>query len=79
MIAYIYLFLIKYLGGLMIWVAFSFSFAILSGGGFYTFFYARPRQDPNAAVYNYLAYLSYVLWGLSGLILISMLCCFKAI
>lgn len=78
-VSYIYLFLIRYFGGIMIWIAFTSSFLLLIGGGLYSFFYARPRQDPNAAVYNYLAYLSYVLWALAGLILFSMLCCFNAI
>lgn len=78
-ISYIYLALIRCFGGLMIWVAFAISLLILIVAGLYTYFYARPLYDPLSDTYNYLAYASYVLWGLAGLLMLTMLCCFNAI
>lgn len=40
-LAYLYLFLIRLMGGLIIWVSFGVTLAALISAGFYSFFYAR--------------------------------------
>lgn len=41
-VAYMYLFLIRYLGGVIIWLSFAVSFLVILGAGFYSYFWARP-------------------------------------
>lgn len=44
-IAYMYLFLIRYLGGVMLWISFAFSLILFISAGFYTWFWARPKYS----------------------------------
>ena len=41
-VSYLYLVLIKYLGGILIWLSIALTASIFFAGGFYSFFYARP-------------------------------------
>lgn len=45
-LGYLYLFLLRLMGGALIWVSFVSTFLILFGAGFYTYFYARVQYDP---------------------------------
>jgi Plasma-membrane choline transporter len=63
----------RYLGGVIIWGSFAITFAILFGFGFYTYFYARHQYDPDSPTQNYLAYTAYVLWALSGILVLALL------
>lgn len=78
-LSYLYLFVIRLVGGFIIVLAFLSAIIICAGGGFYSYFYARPTYDPANPVYNYLAYAAYVCWGLAGLIVFSIICCYDAI
>ena len=40
-LSYLYLFVIRLIGGWIIWVCFDLIFLLLLGGGFYSYFYAR--------------------------------------
>jgi hypothetical protein len=40
-LGYFYLFLLRLLGGVIIWISIAATFLILFGAGFYTYFYAR--------------------------------------
>jgi len=48
-------------------------------GGFYSYFHARKKYDPQDPVYRYLAYAAYVLWALCAALLLSLICCYNAI
>lgn len=76
---YLYLFVIRFVGGAIIWISFALIVLILAGGGCYTWFYLRPTYDPSNPTYEYLEYGSYALWGLSVLTCFLMLCCYNAI
>jgi hypothetical protein len=78
-IAYLYLFAIRFMGGMIIWVSFFVTLAALISAGFYSFFYARKQYAESDPTYNYLAYVAYVSWGLAGLVALSILFCYNAI
>lgn len=40
-LGYLYLFLLRLLGGVIIWISIAATFLLLFGAGFYTYFYAR--------------------------------------
>lgn len=76
---YLYLFLIKYILGYIIWGCLFISMSILLGSGFYTYFHARPQYDELNPTYQYLEYASYGLWAVTGIYAIGVLCCCDAI
>lgn len=78
-IAYIYLFMIRFMGGVIIWVSFAISLLVLVGAGFYSYFGAMPQYDSEDPVKQYLEYGAYVAWGLACVLILSLLCCFNAI
>ena len=78
-LSYLYLFVIRLVGGFIIIIAFLSAIIVCAGGGFYSYFYARQKYDPANPVYNYLAYAAYVCWGLAGLIFFAIICCYDAI
>lgn len=78
-LSYLYLFIVRCLGGIIIWVSIVLGWCILVAGGFYTYFYARPTYAVDDPTYKYLEYGSYVLWGLAGLEIIMIVCCLSAI
>jgi hypothetical protein len=78
-VCYLYLFVIRLIGGLIIWLSFLIAFLLFGGGGLYSYFVARPKYELPNPVYNYLTYASYVLWGCAGLVFLSVLCCYNAI
>ena len=41
-IAYLYLFMIRYMGGIIIWISVAASIILLVGAGIYSYLYARP-------------------------------------
>lgn len=79
-LGYLYLFVIRIIGGAIIWVSFIILVLALCGGGLWTYFIKRKDYLPETnEVYQYLTYGSYALWGLSALSALLMLCCYSAI
>lgn len=76
---YSYLFVIRLIGGAIIWVSFFLLVLGLAGGGLYTYFYLRHNYEVANPTYKYLEYASYALWGLSALTLILLACCYHAV
>lgn len=76
---YLYLYVIRLLGGLIIWISFGIIVATEVGAGLYTYFYLRPQYETGNPTYDYLAYGSYALWGLAGVTVILLLCCYNAV
>jgi hypothetical protein len=79
LLGYLYLYVIRLLGGVIIWLSFALSLLIIAASGFYTYFYARNEYDPLNPTYRYLEIASYVLWGIAGALLVLILCCVNAI
>jgi hypothetical protein len=63
----------------MIWFSIGITFATLSAAAFYTYFYARVQYTPEIPSYQYLQILSYVFFGLAGIVLLAILLCFNTI
>jgi len=78
-LGYLYLYVIRLLGGVIIWLSFALSLLIIAAAGFYTYFYARVEYDPLNPTYHYLEIASYVLWGIAGALFILIFCCVNAI
>jgi hypothetical protein len=76
---YLYLFVIRIIGGAIIWISFVLIVLALVGGGFYTYFYERTKYEVTNPTYDYLAYAAYTLWGLAVVIGLLLLCCYNAI
>ena len=74
-IGYAYLFVIRKLGGAIVWVSFGLTTVIIFSGAFYTFFYARKCYDSKNPTYTYLASLAYILWALTAVIVLSVVFC----
>lgn len=78
-LGYLYLFVIRLLGGLMIWLSIAISLVVITSSGFYTYFYARLQYEPANPTHEYLAIASYVIWAIAALIFIAVCCCLNAI
>lgn len=78
-IGYLYLFIIRAIGGFIIWLSFAVIVLSLAAVGLYAWFYLQfeyPEGDPFR---SYMQYVAYVFWGLSGLVLCSLCCCYSAV
>jgi hypothetical protein len=71
--------MIKFLGGIILWVSLVLSLLLLVGAGLYSYFPARATYEVDDPVYNYLAYAAYVSWALAGILVCSCIFCFNAI
>lgn len=79
-LGYIYLFIMRYLGGMIIWLMiFLTEAALLAGGGFCWYLRSDKYTVEDQPTYDYLAYASYTMWALGGLMFLFMLCCCSAI
>jgi hypothetical protein len=76
---YTYIFIIRLIGGAIIWISFVLLVLGLAGGGVYTWFFQRPKYELTDPTYTYLEYGSYALWGLAGLTLILLCLCYNAV
>lgn len=63
----------------MIYLSIGCTEILLIVGGFYSYYYARPQYEVDDPTHDYLAYGAYVVWGIAGILLISVLCCLKSI
>lgn len=63
----------------MIWVSIIVTFIALSTAAFYTFFFAKLQYAPELPSYSYMEYLSYVFFGLAGIVLLAILFCYNTI
>ena len=70
--------LVRIFGGFILLVNFIQIWFMLTGGGFYTYYYARFKFDMSSPTYTYMAYASYILWALAGISCIICRFCFNA-
>lgn len=76
---YMYLFVIQYVGGLIIWGSLFATLVIIVSVGLYSYFVARPAYDPTDPTYKALEYTAYVTWALGLLLCTTACCCYNAI
>ena len=72
---YLYLFVIRLIGGGIIWFTIILLELLLLGGGAYTWFYKGLKYRPEDPMFDYMSYAAYTLWGLCAVLLI-LVCCF---
>jgi len=76
-LGYLYLFVIRAIGGAIIWVSFIIIVLAFTVLGLWTYFVKRKHYMPETnEVYIYLTYGAYTAWALAGLVSLSMLCCY---
>lgn len=77
-LAYLYLFMIRLVGGIIIYISIVLIIIGLTGGGLYAFFKADD-YDTEDPFHSYVTWAAYVIWGIDVLVILSVLCCFHAI
>lgn len=77
-LGYGYLFIIRIVGGAIVWVTFVLLTICLAAAGVYSY-YKSGEYDPENPYYNYLKWAAYILWALDVVVLILMCCCYNAI
>lgn len=79
LITYLYLFLIRWTAGLIVYAAIIVTFLLLIGGFFYSYYVAREEYPQDDPTYDYITKASYVMLGLVGLLALTVCCCFNAL
>ena len=78
-LGYLYLFIIRLIGGLIIYVSLVVSMiAFLALGGF-TWYWRDVKYKPEESTYDYMTWAAYTAWILSGVVLLLVCCCWDAI
>lgn len=78
LLAYLYLLLIKYIGGILVWLSILLIQLSLIGGGVYVYFQSD-NYPSDHDYHNYMKYAAYVCFGIAGLFLCCICCCWRAI
>jgi len=77
-LGYIYLILIRFMGAVLVWLSIILVQLSLIAAGIFTFFQARNYED-GSDNNKWLKISAYVIWGVAGLYLICICCCWNAI
>jgi hypothetical protein len=72
---YLYLFVIRLVGGAIVWISIAVIEIALLASAVYTMMYRNEKFKEEEATYDYLTYAMYVLFGLTAVTLI-LVCCF---
>jgi len=78
-LGFIFLLLIRCVGGFLIYLFILLAELLFLAGGFYAYFYMKNEYDPESNYYKGLLYGAYVSWTLAGLLLCIVCCCWSAI
>jgi hypothetical protein len=79
-LSYIFLYIMRCLGGMIVWLMILLTEASLIAGGIYCWYLRSSKYTPeDDPTFTYLAIASYVLWGIGGLLILLMFCCCSAI
>lgn len=79
-LSYVYLFVMRCMGGAIVWFMIFLTEAALIIGGLYCWWIRNHKYtSQDQPTFKYLAICSYVLWAIGGLIFLFMLCCCNAI
>ena len=72
---YLYLWIIRLIGGSIIWLSIIVIEVALLLAGAYTWYYRGRKYTQEDKMFQYLTYAAYGIWGLCGLVFI-LVCCF---
>lgn len=80
-LGYIYLFVIRAVGGFIIWASFALIELAVLFCGFYTLFVYRPDKFPDETtdMHKYVSYAGYIIFAIGGIIALVICCCYDAI
>ena len=78
-LGYLFLFIIRCIGGAIIYLSLLLILACFVGGGLYVMEYAKVNIADDDPYKQYANYAAYVLFGLAALELVCVCCCWKAI
>ena len=78
LLGYIYLILIRYIGRFMIWFSIILIQLSLIGGGVYMYFESDTYEE-TSDYRDWLKYAAYAIWGVAGLFLCCICCCWNSI
>ena len=78
LLGYIYLLLIRCMGALIIWLSIILLELSLIGGGVYMYF-ESDTYDEESDYRDWLKYAAYAIWGVAGLFLCCICCCWNSI
>ena len=70
----IYLVILRFLAGVIIWFSILAILGVIGGGGYWCY-YTKDSYDIKDNNHKYLEYGSYALWGIDGVFFILILCC----
>ena len=76
---YLYLFIIRLIGGLIVYVCIVISLISLIAAGAYSWYYRGVKYTPEESTWDYLTWASYTAWILAGVVLLLVCCCWEAI
>ena len=79
LLAYLYLFLIRLIGGLLIWGTIILLQAALIAGGYYIWKESESPQYEFSDYKDWLKYTAYGVWGVAALYFCCVCCCYSAI
>jgi hypothetical protein len=77
-LGYIYLMLIRFIGGLIVWLSILLIQVSLLAGGYYVYI-QHEEYDETSDYREYVKYAAYGLWGLAALYALCVCCCWSAI
>lgn len=79
--SYLFVFLLRYIGGTIIWGSFVIALIGTIGGGFYSYYLGAKwtEEEPESGSGEYMQYFAYACWIIGGIVLLTLLCCYSAI
>ena len=78
-LGYLYLFVIRIIGGLIIWLSIILIEIFLFAASMYTFYRRSYEVDADTKLYDYMTWAGYAILALAVIVLIIMCCCWHAI
>ena len=78
-LGYLYLFVIRIIGGLIIWLSIILIEIFLFSASMYTFYRRSYEVDADTKLYDYMTWAGYAILALAVIVLIIMCCCWHAI
>ena len=78
-LGYLYLFVIRIIGGLIIWLSIILIEIFLFAASMYTFYRRSYEIEAGTQLYNYMTWAGYGILALAVIVLIIMCCCWHAI
>jgi hypothetical protein len=72
-LGFVYMFLLKFCAGVIMFLSLVLIFVIIAGGGVWAYF-TKNNYNVDDKNYKYLEYGGYILWGIAGAYLLLVLC-----